>query len=407
MEARMAESFGELLRRCRADADMSMGVLAKRVNYSKSYLSKLENDVKPPTASVAKLCDSVLNAGGILIEAARTTSERASLTTEVADLDRRQMLAGAGTLLGIAFAGGPRPTPDDRVVAGLRSSFEELRALGMQTSPTIVLEQLIAHVRVVHALAAENHEPVRTQLLRLAARMAEYTGWLCQEAGNEQGALWWTRYASELARASGDREIASYAFVREAGLALYRQDPVTTVDLARRAQQLDRISPRTLGLAARREAQGHALAGDRDACERALDRATAYLESAAADAWSYPVLGSTTPDPVTLARGWSLLDLGRASEATAVLDREVARMPTINRRSRARFGTRRSLAHALAGEIDESCVTLAEVLDDVAQVDSATIRLDLRELSRNLSRWRGHHTVREIYPELSRVLRRY
>jgi hypothetical protein len=63
------------------------------------------------------------------------------------------------------------------------------------------------------------------------------------------------------------------------------------------------------------------------------------------------------------------------------------------------------LSHALSGEVDQSCLTLAETLDDVAHVDSATVRTDLRELARNLGRWQNHGAVREIHPELRRVLR--
>ena len=65
------------------------------------------------------------------------------------------------------------------------------------------------------------------------------------------------------------------------------------------------------------------------------------------------------------------------------------------------------MAYALSGEIDQSCRTLTETLADAAHVDSATVRLDLRELSRTLSRWRNHAAVREVHPELSRVLRGY
>lgn len=403
----MAESFGALLRECRAAAGISMGELARRVNYSKSYLSKIENDVKPPNATVARLCDRMLDAGGALIEAARSTRETTEAAIEIGALDRRQMLAGAGTLLGMALTGGPRPVPDDRVLAGLRESFEHLRRLGTQTSPTVVLDPLVAQVRTVHALAQENPEPARSRLLLLAARIAEYTGWLSQESGNEQGALWWTRYAAELAGAGGDRDIVSYAFVREAGLALYRQDPISTIDLARQAQRKGRPGGYVLAMAARREAQGHALAGDRDGCERAMDRAAELLDSSEVDTSAYPVLGSSAPNPLELARGWALVDLGMVTEGAEVLDREVARLPATARRTRARFGARRSLAYALAGEIDQSCLTLAETIDDAAQVDSATVRMDLRELGRCLSRWRTHGAVRECYPELSRVLQRH
>ncbi|TQM80865.1 helix-turn-helix protein [Saccharothrix saharensis] len=404
----MTGSFGELLRECRVAAGLSIGQLAKRVHYSKGHLSKVENDLKLPHDTMARLCDSVLDAGGSLIEAARAARDQAVERAAGAGLtlDRRQVLvAGTGTVLGMALAGGPRPAPDERVVAGMRTSFEHLRSLGMQTSPVVVLEPLVALLRTVHALAHENPEPVRSRLLLLAARIAEYTGWMNQEVGDEQRALSWTRHASELARAGGDREIVSYAFVREAGLALYRQDAVGTIELARRAQGIDRASARTRGLAARREAQGHALAGDLGSFDRAMDRAADLLDRSTADTGAYPVLGSTAPDPAELARGWSLCDLGRTAESATVLERELVRLPATARRSRARFGTRRSLALALAGEIDQSCATLAGTLDDVAHVDSATVRADLRELSRTLGRWHNHGAVREVYPELRRVLR--
>lgn len=397
----MAETFGDLLRRCRSAAGISMSALAGRVNYSKSYLSKLENDLKPPNATVARLCDAALDAGGALIESAReVTGEQAR------KLDRRQVLT-AGAVLGMAFTGGQRPAPDERVVTGLRTTFEHLRQLGTHTSPAVVLEPLVAQVRTVHALAGDSPEPVRSRLLLLAARIAEHTGWMCQEAGDEQQALRWTRQAAELARAGGDREIAGYTLVREAGLALYRQDATATIELARQARRLPLSGARTLGLALRREAQGHALAGDRDASARAFDLATELVDGAPAEDTAYPVLGSTAPDPVGLARGWALLDLGRAADAAELLDRALTAVPATARRTRARFGARAALAHALAGDLDQCCLTLPRTIEDAAHVDSATVRLDLRDLSRTLNRWPDHHAVRELRPELNRVLNRH
>lgn len=396
----MAESFGEVLRGHRVAAGLSLTQLAALVNYDKSYLSKIENGLKPPQPALARRCDAELDAGGAIVDAAHAARGRAAGPT----LDRRQILVG-GTVLGLTFAGGPRPEPNEQVVGWMRTSFESLRELGKQASPVLVLEPLVAQVRTVHALAGENPEPTRSRLLLLAARIAEYTGWMSQEAGDEQRALQWTDCASELAGAGGDDEIASYAFVRRAGLALYRQDAIGTIELARRAQRDDRVGRRTLALAARREAQGHALAGDRDSYERALDRAVALLDSAGPESRAYPVLGSTAPDPIELANGWSLCDLGRPREAAAVLDRAMTGLPASARRSRARFGVRRSLAHAMSGEVDQSCLTLAEVLDDVAHVDSATVRMDLRQLASTLVRWHAHGAVRQIQPELRRVLR--
>ncbi len=58
----------------------------------------------------------------------------------------------------------------------------------------------------------------------------------------------------------------------------------------------------------------------------------------------------------------------------------------------------------MSGEVDESCGVLAGTMDDAAHVDSATIRTDLLQLARTLGRWHNHGAVREIYPELKRLL---
>ena len=71
MEVGMAGTFGASLREFRAAAGISLGELAKRINYSKSYLSKIENDLKPPNAMLARICDRALDAGGALIDSAR------------------------------------------------------------------------------------------------------------------------------------------------------------------------------------------------------------------------------------------------------------------------------------------------------------------------------------------------
>lgn len=391
----MADTFGELLREHRIAAGLSMGQLAKRIHYSKGYLSKIENGLKPPTPTLARLCDGVLEVGGRLVEAAAHTGT---------SLGRRQVLV-AGTVLGVGAlaGGGTRPVPDEQVIAAMRAQFEQLRGLGLHTSPVVVLEPLKALHHTVHGLARENTGPVGTRLLLLAARIAEYTGWMSQEAGDDQNALWWTRQASELARAAGDPDIATYAFVREAGVALYRKDAAGTIALAQQAQWIGRATPRVLALAARREGQGHALAGDRYATEKAFDRA-ALMMAAETSTADYSPLGSGAPDPLELARGWALSDLGLNAEAAAVLDRQLSSLPAESRRTRARFGARRSLAHALSGEVEQSCRTLAETFDDVAHVDSATVRAELRQLARTLGRWHDQAAVREVYPGLKRLL---
>ncbi len=59
-------TIGAELRRLRTDQGMSLSELARRVNYSKGYLSKIENGKKRITPEVAQLADEVLETGGVL-----------------------------------------------------------------------------------------------------------------------------------------------------------------------------------------------------------------------------------------------------------------------------------------------------------------------------------------------------
>ncbi|NKE56306.1 helix-turn-helix domain-containing protein [Lentzea sp. PSKA42] len=59
--------FGAELRRRRVEAGVSLGRMANVVHYSKGYLSKVENGRLPPTATLARLTDGFLNAGGALV----------------------------------------------------------------------------------------------------------------------------------------------------------------------------------------------------------------------------------------------------------------------------------------------------------------------------------------------------
>jgi hypothetical protein len=318
---------------------------------------------------------------------------------------RQALVAGAASVLGFGFsdrnvsAAARQPTS----LEGFRALFDQFRQLGQTASPAVMLPALIAQTQTVQGVAAQSDARTQGPALILAARYAEYVGWMCQEAGNDEAALWWTDRAVELAAAGGDHDLASYALVRRALMALYRNDAAETVELSR-AAQLGSVLPRIRGLAAQREAQGHALAGDRDACLRCLDSARGLLASAPSDP-AAPVLGSANlTDPVSMITGWCLYDLGRPEQAAEVLDREITLVPPHALRSCIRYGVRRAMAHAAAGEVEHACEIAEPLLGGAEVVGSATIRTDVRRLARTLSRFRATRSVRELSPQLAAAL---
>jgi len=290
----------------------------------------------------------------------------------------------------------------EQTLPTFRDQLAGVRELGQHVSPDLVLPVVRAQAGAVRALAASAPEAQRGTVLQLAARFSEYAGWMAQESGSDHDARVRTDEAVELATAGGDRDMAAYSLVRQALIRLYAHDGPGTVDLARRAQCFDGLSTRVRGLAAKREAQGHALLGARAECERALERAQHHL----ADPPGGPeTLGSMhVTDPVALTRGWCLVDLGRPDAGAEVLDRALAELPATAVRARTRFGVRRALAHAAAGEVDHACALTEGLLCDATPSESATVLVDLRRLAQAPGRYHGHPPVRELSPRLQGVL---
>ncbi|MGN9765434.1 helix-turn-helix domain-containing protein [Micromonospora sp. SD12] len=403
-------TFGALLRRRRVDAGLSLADLAARTGYSKSYLSKVELGTKSPHSVLARRCDAAVDAGGELSrladqqtvpddDGAGTSGDRDwlirlnadgshqvhALGTALAPLDTEGLISTSLQRWG----GSGRPAEQ---LSAYTAVFATLRELARAADPPDVLPMLISGAGTLRALS--RHSPCRDsqQSLRLAARFAELAGWMMQESGDDEAARWWTESATTMAQEAGDRDLSAYTAVRLAELALYRGDAASTVGLADRAAR-EAPSRRVRGLAIQRKAQGYALAGDYGACRSALDLAADTLR----DDDGVSDLGSTTTvDPMALATGWCLYDLGRPGEAAPVLHLELGRLPVAAHRSRARHGARLALSYSAVKEVEQACVVAEQTLTELGFGGSATVRSDLVLLNRALVRWSGFAPVARV-----------
>lgn len=407
--------------------NVSLSELARRTYYSKGYLSKVEMGLRTPSETLARQCDTALNSNGDLIAMVRRPAPPALDRTPMNDdegrwvldmakdgsiwfepMGRRQAIGlGAASLLVLkADPTRSREQPGQpSVVTAFEVMFTQLRTLGQQASPNLVLPSCITQTHSLTRIAEQSSGGTRAAAFTLASRYAEYTGWMAQESGQDKAALWWTDQAVQLASQGGDEELSAYSKVRQALITLYSGDATSTVELARQAQRHPAAGPRVRGLAAQREAQGHALAGSPTECLRALDRARELLSTAEPQSGK-PVLGSSTlRDPVGLSTAWCLHDLGRSAESADMFDRELRDVPATARRFQTRWRARQALAHATSRELDQACAVATSLLHDMAVIDSATVRTDLVLLSRTLSRWMTYGPVRDLYPVLTAATR--
>ncbi|HVB42091.1 MAG TPA: hypothetical protein VNF47_05210 [Streptosporangiaceae bacterium] len=176
-EITLARNFGGR----RVAADVCLRELAAQVHYSRGHLSKVETGHSRASVDLARLCDAVMRAEGALVKLA-------SSGRRVAGTEDPQAVAPA--------------LPPARIgQAGVGQAEIALGWFGAQT---------------LRELASATPEPVRPAILTLAARYAEYTGWMAQEAGEDRAVLWRTENAVRLADAAGDRAMGTYALVRRA-----------------------------------------------------------------------------------------------------------------------------------------------------------------------------------------------
>jgi transcriptional regulator with XRE-family HTH domain len=422
-------AFGPELRRLRGLTGVSLAGLARLTHYSASHLSKVETGNKRPSVDLARRCDAALGTDGSLTGLlVRPAAQRDAAPVEhlqfghptwqlnlepdgraeFGAVSRRAFLAtGAGLAAGATLAMSVAPsavtshTLSDHTVSQFRRLLRHMRELGQALPPAQVIPMLVAQTHALRVAAGAASAPLQPRLLTLAARFAEYTGWMAQEAGRDDLALWWTAEAVSLAQAGGDREMAVYALVRQALIAMYRYDARGTIALAQQAAA-GATSHRVRGLAAQRMAQGYALAGDYDNARRSIDWAAAELAAAAPD--QETTLGmATVTDPTGLTYGWCLHDLGRTAASAEVLQTHISTIPVHAWRTRARFVVRQALALAGSDDVDKACQVVAAVLPELPTIGSATVQLDVQLLSRELGRRRANPAVAPVLAALGEI----
>ena len=394
--AELHDDFGTRLMRLRIASGRSLAQAADRIHISRSHLGNLETGRRRPTAEVAKACDAAFGASGALIVLALEARTHRETEPPARPAPRS---SAAKTCFS--------PDPGE-VLETCTVSFRRWRAVGQHERPCDLLANLVAEAdHVADVASAVGRGTLQDDLWMLAARYAEFTGWMFQEAAQDATAEQWTRTAIAWATRAGDHDMASYAWERRALTALYSGDAEGTVALARRAQECKGVSPRVLGLAARREAQGHALGGDKSAYQRALDRSRALLSRGPAP---YPNGVSWGPNTISdssmVIEASSLVDLRCFGEAAELFDGESCRsaqqMPP---RTRTRFAVKHSLALLGSGDVERASEVLDSVLPSIARVDSATIRWDMRRLLNEFNRRRSHPRAALALPNIHNVLR--
>lgn len=241
----------------------------------------------------------------------------------------------------------------------------------------------------------------RDELLGIGARAAEFLGWLHQDLGDFDQAVYWSDRAMEWAQESGDDVMAAYVLFRKSNQATARRNAQQAVGLARAAQRSTGATPRIRALAAQQEAQGHALMGNPRFAQAKFDEAHELAaeqdDSHDDDALD---LAYCTPTYIEMQRANCLIELGDPHTAVAMFEAELRALPTIYRNDQGVYLSRLARAYAVSGGPEQAAAAADRALSIAVDTESARAMSELSAAGKALQRW---NAVPEVSTFASRL----
>src|SRR5262245_24672378 len=180
-------------------------------------------------------------------------------------------LARAGIVIG--------PPPGDTLTGAWHAALDGYVALDNLLGPGPLLSAVPRQAALICGLIASRTGADRAALIETAARFAEFTGWLYQDAGHTGMAMRWTDRALGLAESTDDRHLVSYIWMRKSNIGSDAAQPQLALRFADVSLGSARqLAPRIQAVAYRQQAHAHALTNDADACAEMLDQARQLAE---------------------------------------------------------------------------------------------------------------------------------
>ncbi|MFH8383567.1 tetratricopeptide repeat protein [Kitasatospora sp. NPDC018058] len=252
------------------------------------------------------------------------------------------------------------------------------------------LDAVTRHVQLLDHLQQNAGGRARDKLLTIGACTVEFLGWLNQDLGDFDQALFWSDRAMEWAQESGDDVMAAYVLFRKSNQATAQRSAQKAVSLARAAQRSAGATLRIRALAAQQEAQGHALMGNPRFAQAKFDEAHELAaepdDSHADDALD---LAYCTPTYIEMQRANCLIELGDPRTAVDMFEAELQILPPIYRNDQGVYLSRLARAYAVSGEPEQAAAAADRAPSIAIDTESARAMSELSAAGRALQQWRA------------------
>ncbi|MER7772114.1 hypothetical protein [Kitasatospora sp. NPDC096140] len=354
---------------------------------------------------IARACDMTPSRVGEVMSGKRRI-EKIDLIERIAD-----GLRLPGSMLGLASRPWEQEAPIPRPRRCLPEPSADRRSLNAPIDPELfvshlrgampghykaanllgshhALDAVTRHVQLLDRLQQESGGSARDELLTIGARTAEFLGWLNQDLGHFEQALYWSDRAMEWAQEAGDDVMAAYVLFRKSNQATAQRNAQKAVSLARAAQRSVGATHRIRALAAQQEAQGHAMMGNPRFAQAKFDEAhevaAAPDDSHADDALD---LAYCTPTYIEMQRANCLIELGDPHTAVGMFEAELRVLPPVYRNDQGVYLSRLARAYAVSGEPEQAAAAADRALSIAIDTESARAMSELSAAGKALQRW--------------------
>lgn len=292
---------------------------------------------------------------------------------------------------------------EPELVPYFAARIEDCQAQDGSQGPVQALPSTLSVIAAVDVTARAVSLPVRRQLLTLAARAAEFAGWLYRDAGALDQATYWYDRATEWAQEAHNPAMQGYVLLRKSQLAYDTRDPIRVLSLAEAAEYGPwQLPPGVRAEVAQQQALGLGMLGSPlDVVERQLDEAWARLGQAVPDDERSHLLGATlTEGTLRLRSAACYHEVGDTARA-ADLFGQVLEDGTLSRRDAAYFTARRAAAFAAGGDPDAAADLALQSVEAATSAQSRRTLRVLADVADTLSPWHDRPAVRTLREAVS------
>lgn len=400
----------QYIRALRTALRLTVRDIAERLGVEPRTISRWEAGERIPTPQMQAALDTLLERSSDAEQARfAAATGRGEVRLGARDVDRLRDLFGdrdrKAPAVGvpqlqraIALAAEVRDCPEADLPAFLTSHLDTCQAADGRHGSAQALPDAVGLIAAIDLAARQVGEPIRRDLLTLAARAAEFGGWLHRDAGAVEQATYWYDRAMEWAQEARNPAMQGYLLVRRSQLAYDQRDPIRVASLAEAAVDGPwQLPPCVQAEAAQQQALGLALLGRPTAdVDATLRHAWELLEQQPSGTGAEDLGAVLTADTLVLRSAVCWTEAGEGRRAADLFE-QVLSAGVLSRRDAGYFTARQAAAYARIGDSDTAAALAVRAVTVAKPVGSHRTMRVATDVATALQPWRERPAVRELH----------